>query len=150
MTSCSEPGGRWTDRMATQCRSSKCTAERKGFRRELDSWRHKLIHCVGKSKAPPVLRKASFDRVLLRVDVPLSGTSFAKSRARLLFCPCLARAPFPQPLLAQGVAKRDRVKFNNNISRAVLRCDRGSFLENSRNVRACRLHFLCPDFLIPR
>ncbi|XP_056620911.1 uncharacterized protein lcorl isoform X2 [Triplophysa dalaica] len=33
--------------MATQCRSSKCTAERKGFRRELDSWRHKLIHCVG-------------------------------------------------------------------------------------------------------
>ncbi|KAM9363710.1 ligand-dependent nuclear receptor corepressor-like protein [Symphorus nematophorus] len=26
---------------------SKCTAERKGFRRELDFWRHKLIHCVG-------------------------------------------------------------------------------------------------------
>ncbi|XP_051558291.1 ligand-dependent nuclear receptor corepressor-like protein isoform X7 [Myxocyprinus asiaticus] len=33
--------------MATQCRSSKCTVERKGFRRELDSWRYKLIHCVG-------------------------------------------------------------------------------------------------------
>ncbi|XP_034045090.1 ligand-dependent nuclear receptor corepressor-like protein isoform X5 [Thalassophryne amazonica] len=34
--------------MATlQCRSSKCTAERKGCRRELDSWRHKLIQCVG-------------------------------------------------------------------------------------------------------
>ncbi|CAL8333985.1 unnamed protein product [Lota lota] len=32
---------------AAQCRGSKCTAERKGFRRELDSWRHKLIHCVG-------------------------------------------------------------------------------------------------------
>ncbi|KAM9856991.1 ligand-dependent nuclear receptor corepressor-like protein [Aulostomus maculatus] len=32
--------------MATvQC--SKCTAERRGFRRELDSWRYKLIHCVG-------------------------------------------------------------------------------------------------------
>uniref|UniRef100_A0A672L9D7 Uncharacterized protein n=1 Tax=Sinocyclocheilus grahami TaxID=75366 RepID=A0A672L9D7_SINGR len=40
-------GGRRTDRMATQCRSSRCTTERKGFRRELDSWRHKLIHCVG-------------------------------------------------------------------------------------------------------
>uniref|UniRef100_A0A8C6T3P8 HTH psq-type domain-containing protein n=1 Tax=Neogobius melanostomus TaxID=47308 RepID=A0A8C6T3P8_9GOBI len=26
---------------------SKCTAERKGFKRELDSWRHKLIHCIG-------------------------------------------------------------------------------------------------------
>ncbi|XP_061563754.1 uncharacterized protein lcorl isoform X1 [Cololabis saira] len=30
---------------AVQC--SKCTGERKGFRRELDSWRHRLIHCVG-------------------------------------------------------------------------------------------------------
>ncbi|XP_075714624.1 ligand-dependent nuclear receptor corepressor-like protein isoform X2 [Rhinoderma darwinii] len=33
--------------MAAQCRSPRCTAERKGFRRELDSWRHRLIHCVG-------------------------------------------------------------------------------------------------------
>ncbi|XP_071359363.1 ligand-dependent nuclear receptor corepressor-like protein isoform X4 [Trachinotus anak] len=32
--------------MATvQC--PRCMVERKGFRRELDSWRHKLIHCVG-------------------------------------------------------------------------------------------------------
>ncbi|XP_040891063.1 ligand-dependent nuclear receptor corepressor-like protein isoform X2 [Toxotes jaculatrix] len=32
--------------MATaQC--PRCRIERKGFRRELDSWRHKLIHCVG-------------------------------------------------------------------------------------------------------
>uniref|UniRef100_A0A3P9K7T9 Uncharacterized protein n=1 Tax=Oryzias latipes TaxID=8090 RepID=A0A3P9K7T9_ORYLA len=42
-------GWRWRGagvRMAAvQC--SKCTAERKGFRRELDSWRHRLIHCVG-------------------------------------------------------------------------------------------------------
>ncbi|XP_047430997.1 uncharacterized protein lcorl isoform X2 [Mugil cephalus] len=30
---------------AVQC--TKCTAERKCFRRELDSWRHRLIHCVG-------------------------------------------------------------------------------------------------------
>ncbi|KAM9792740.1 ligand-dependent nuclear receptor corepressor-like protein [Neosynchiropus ocellatus] len=30
---------------AVQC--SRCTAERRGFRRELDSWRYKLIHCVG-------------------------------------------------------------------------------------------------------
>ncbi|XP_044150122.1 ligand-dependent nuclear receptor corepressor-like protein isoform X1 [Bufo gargarizans] len=33
--------------MAAQCRSPRCTAEKKGFRRELDSWRHRLIHCVG-------------------------------------------------------------------------------------------------------
>ena len=45
-----EEGGR-TDRMAAaQCRSSKCTADRKGFRRELDSWRHKLINCVGECR----------------------------------------------------------------------------------------------------
>lgn len=30
---------------ALQC--SRCMAERKGFRRELDSWRYRLIHCVG-------------------------------------------------------------------------------------------------------
>ncbi|XP_037830527.1 uncharacterized protein lcorl isoform X3 [Kryptolebias marmoratus] len=30
---------------AVQC--TRCTAERRGFRRELDSWRHRLIHCVG-------------------------------------------------------------------------------------------------------
>ncbi|XP_060681296.1 uncharacterized protein lcorl isoform X3 [Hemiscyllium ocellatum] len=33
--------------MASQCGSPRCTAERRGFRRELDSWRYKLIHCVG-------------------------------------------------------------------------------------------------------
>ncbi|XP_067893726.1 serine-rich adhesin for platelets isoform X3 [Heterodontus francisci] len=32
--------------MASQCGSPRCTAERRGFRRELDSWRYKLIHCV--------------------------------------------------------------------------------------------------------
>uniref|UniRef100_A0A3Q3ED37 Ligand dependent nuclear receptor corepressor like n=1 Tax=Kryptolebias marmoratus TaxID=37003 RepID=A0A3Q3ED37_KRYMA len=32
---------------AVQC--TRCTAERRGFRRELDSWRHRLIHCVGMS-----------------------------------------------------------------------------------------------------
>ncbi|XP_019408401.1 PREDICTED: ligand-dependent nuclear receptor corepressor-like protein isoform X2 [Crocodylus porosus] len=45
-----------TDRMAaaapapaaaSQCRSPRCTAERRGVRRELDSWRHRLMHCVG-------------------------------------------------------------------------------------------------------
>ncbi|KAM3831232.1 ligand-dependent nuclear receptor corepressor-like protein isoform 2-T2 [Vipera latastei] len=31
----------------SQCRSPRCTAERRGVRRELDSWRHRLMHCVG-------------------------------------------------------------------------------------------------------
>ncbi|XP_030305729.1 ligand-dependent nuclear receptor corepressor-like protein isoform X1 [Calypte anna] len=32
---------------SSQCRSPRCTAERRGVRRELDSWRHRLMHCVG-------------------------------------------------------------------------------------------------------
>ncbi|KAG8435416.1 hypothetical protein GDO86_013379 [Hymenochirus boettgeri] len=32
---------------ASVCQSQQCSIERRGFRQELDSWRHKLIHCVG-------------------------------------------------------------------------------------------------------
>lgn len=35
---------------SSQCRSPRCTAERRGVRRELDSWRHRLMHCVGKRR----------------------------------------------------------------------------------------------------
>ncbi|XP_075072008.1 ligand-dependent corepressor isoform X2 [Mixophyes fleayi] len=33
--------------MASLCKSQQCCIERRGFRQELDSWRYKLIHCVG-------------------------------------------------------------------------------------------------------
>ncbi|XP_072280519.1 ligand-dependent corepressor isoform X2 [Pyxicephalus adspersus] len=33
--------------MASLCKSQQCSIERRGFRQELDSWRYKLIHCVG-------------------------------------------------------------------------------------------------------
>ncbi|CAL9687897.1 unnamed protein product [Knipowitschia caucasica] len=33
--------------MASLCKRPQCTIDRRGFRQELDSWRHKLIHCVG-------------------------------------------------------------------------------------------------------
>ncbi|XP_064858390.1 uncharacterized protein LOC115118423 [Oncorhynchus nerka] len=33
--------------MASLCKRQQCTIERRGFRQDLDSWRHKLIHCVG-------------------------------------------------------------------------------------------------------
>lgn len=38
--------------MASLCKRQQCTIERRGFRQELDSWRHKLIHCVGKPSCP--------------------------------------------------------------------------------------------------
>ncbi|XP_059516924.1 ligand-dependent corepressor isoform X4 [Myotis daubentonii] len=33
--------------MARVCRRQQCSVEKRGFRQELDSWRHKLLHCVG-------------------------------------------------------------------------------------------------------
>ncbi|KAI4788049.1 hypothetical protein KUCAC02_036097, partial [Chaenocephalus aceratus] len=39
--------GRGRQKMASLCKRQQCTVERRGFRQELDSWRHKLIHCVG-------------------------------------------------------------------------------------------------------
>ncbi|KAM4730290.1 uncharacterized protein FYW61_010566 isoform 1-T1 [Anableps anableps] len=33
--------------MASLCKKQQCTIDRRGFRQELDSWRHKLLHCVG-------------------------------------------------------------------------------------------------------
>lgn len=45
------PGGR--QKMARVCRRQQCSVERRGFRQELDSWRHKLIHCVGENLSLP-------------------------------------------------------------------------------------------------
>ncbi|KAB0343975.1 hypothetical protein FD754_020901 [Muntiacus muntjak] len=42
---------------AAQCRSPRCAAERRGFRRELDSWRHRLMHCVAAARR---LRRSPF------------------------------------------------------------------------------------------
>ncbi|KAF7219972.1 titin homolog isoform X1 [Nothobranchius furzeri] len=33
--------------MASPCKKQQCTIDRRGFRQELDSWKHKLLHCVG-------------------------------------------------------------------------------------------------------
>uniref|UniRef100_A0A674CQ58 Uncharacterized protein n=1 Tax=Salmo trutta TaxID=8032 RepID=A0A674CQ58_SALTR len=39
--------GGWDRERMLLCKRQQCTIERRGFRQELDSWRHKLIHCVG-------------------------------------------------------------------------------------------------------
>ncbi|KAF4791423.1 hypothetical protein TURU_131061 [Turdus rufiventris] len=33
--------------MASPCGRQQCSIQRRGVRHQLDSWRHKLIHCVG-------------------------------------------------------------------------------------------------------
>ncbi|KAK9400942.1 LCORL: Ligand-dependent nuclear receptor corepressor-like [Crotalus adamanteus] len=34
-------------KMASPCGRQKCSIERRGFRHQLDSWRHRLLRCVG-------------------------------------------------------------------------------------------------------
>uniref|UniRef100_A0A8C3TYK3 Uncharacterized protein n=1 Tax=Catharus ustulatus TaxID=91951 RepID=A0A8C3TYK3_CATUS len=34
-------------KMASPCGRQQCSIQRRGVRHQLDSWRHKLIHCVG-------------------------------------------------------------------------------------------------------
>ena len=38
-------------KMASPCGRQQCSIERRGVRHQLDSWRHKLIHCVGEGRA---------------------------------------------------------------------------------------------------
>uniref|UniRef100_A0A670HP67 Uncharacterized protein n=1 Tax=Podarcis muralis TaxID=64176 RepID=A0A670HP67_PODMU len=33
--------------MASPCGRQECSIERRGFRHQLDSWRHRLLRCVG-------------------------------------------------------------------------------------------------------
>lgn len=37
-------------KMASPCGRQQCSIERRGVRHQLDSWRHKLIHCVGEGR----------------------------------------------------------------------------------------------------
>ncbi|XP_071467128.1 ligand-dependent corepressor isoform X1 [Marmota flaviventris] len=71
--------------MARVCRRQQCSVERRGFRQELDSWRHKLIHCV--ECEPEGISDWTFDENclfcclrrdkvkghLVRLDEPASG-----------------------------------------------------------------------------
>lgn len=37
-------------KMASPCGRQQCSIQRRGVRHQLDSWRHKLIHCVGEGR----------------------------------------------------------------------------------------------------
>lgn len=86
------PGGR--QKMARVCRRQQCSVERRGFRQELDSWRHKLIHCVGETLPlpPPALGPPRHRLPRTREG---AGTGRIAAPARP---PSLARAsPSPTP-----------------------------------------------------
>ncbi|XP_039767544.1 ligand-dependent corepressor isoform X4 [Ornithorhynchus anatinus] len=77
--------------MARVCRRQQCSVERRGFRQELDSWRHKLIHCVGFESileglfGPGLLKDVSFFK-----DCEPEGISDWSFDENCLFC-CLRR-----------------------------------------------------------
>ncbi|TKS85597.1 Ligand-dependent corepressor [Collichthys lucidus] len=48
--------------MASQCKRQQCTIERHGFRQELDSWRHKLIHCVATANVDTRYHRRQIDQ----------------------------------------------------------------------------------------
>ncbi|XP_074089338.1 ligand-dependent corepressor isoform X4 [Macrotis lagotis] len=77
--------------MARVCRRQQCSVERRGFRQELDSWRHKLIHCVGFESileglfGPGLLKDLSLFK-----DCEPEGVSDWTFNENCLFC-CLRR-----------------------------------------------------------
>ncbi|XP_007245011.3 ligand-dependent corepressor [Astyanax mexicanus] len=98
--------------MASLCKRQQCTIERRGFRQELDSWRHKLIHCVGFES----ILEGLFGPGLVK-DFPLfqdcapkcvSDWSFDEN---CLFC-CLRREKVKENLsgLNQNLSEADRQK----------------------------------------
>ncbi|XP_038152374.1 uncharacterized protein wu:fc17b08 [Cyprinodon tularosa] len=75
--------------MASLCEKQQCTIDRRGFRQELDSWRHKLIHCVGfesilEGLIGPELEE---DLKVFKNSAPATDWSFDEN---CLFC-CLRR-----------------------------------------------------------
>ncbi|KAL0964640.1 hypothetical protein UPYG_G00326890 [Umbra pygmaea] len=77
--------------MASLCRRQQCTIERRGFRQELDSWRHKLIHCVGfESILEGLFGSGLVEDLTLFKDCEPEGISDWSFDENCLFC-CLRR-----------------------------------------------------------
>ncbi|XP_019902809.2 uncharacterized protein LOC105021378 isoform X1 [Esox lucius] len=77
--------------MASLCRRQQCTIERRGFRQELDSWRHKLIHCVGfESILEGLFGSGLLEDLTLFKDCEPEGVSDWSFDENCLFC-CLRR-----------------------------------------------------------
>ncbi|KAM3606721.1 uncharacterized protein V6R79_021975 [Siganus canaliculatus] len=85
--------------MASQCKRQQCTIDRRGFRQELDSWRHKLIHCVGfESILEGLFGPELVEDLKLFKDLeptPVSDWSFDEN---CLFC-CLRRDKVKEHLI---------------------------------------------------
>ncbi|XP_056147448.1 ligand-dependent corepressor-like [Lampris incognitus] len=132
--------------MASLCRRQQCTIERRGFRQELDSWRHKLLHCVGfESILEGLFGPALIEDLKLFKDCEPEAVSDWSFDENCLFC-CLRRDKVkehlvglsnqgledtPKPLLVKDQTKINRLeKQAEEFLHAVLcRKDVPSFLD---------------------
>ncbi|XP_058508240.1 ligand-dependent corepressor isoform X2 [Solea solea] len=89
--------------MASQCKRQQCTIDRRGFRQELDSWRHKLIHCVGfESILEGLLGSELVEDLQLFKDYEPLAVSDWSFDENCLFC-CLRRDKVKEHLI--GLSK---------------------------------------------
>ena len=51
-------------KMASLCKRQQCMIERRGIRQDLDSWRYKLIQCVGKVVVDSSVNQCTCSRLL--------------------------------------------------------------------------------------
>ncbi|XP_026866288.1 ligand-dependent corepressor isoform X1 [Electrophorus electricus] len=85
--------------MASLCKRQQCTIERRGFRQELDSWRHKLIHCVGfESILEGLFGPGLVKDLTLFQDCEPKGVSDWSFDENCLFC-CLRREKVKENLV---------------------------------------------------
>ncbi|XP_066549463.1 uncharacterized protein lcor isoform X2 [Amia ocellicauda] len=85
--------------MASLCKRQQCTIERRGFRQELDSWRHKLIHCVGfESILEGLFGPGLVKDLTLFKDCEPEGVSDWSFDENCLFC-CLRREKVKEHLV---------------------------------------------------
>ncbi|CAM5130384.1 unnamed protein product [Eretmochelys imbricata] len=86
--------------MASPCGRQECSIERRGFRHQLDSWRHKLIHCVGfESILEGLFGPGLLKDLCLFKDCEPEGVSDWSFDENCLFC-CLRREKVKEHLLS--------------------------------------------------
>ncbi|XP_022052710.1 ligand-dependent corepressor isoform X2 [Acanthochromis polyacanthus] len=107
--------------MASLCRRQQCTIDRRGFRQELDSWRHKLIHCVGfESILEGLFGKELVEDLKLFKDFEPLAVSDWSFDENCLFC-CLRRDKVKEHLIGlnnEGLEDTPKpLPFKDQISR---------------------------------
>ncbi|XP_078079181.1 uncharacterized protein LOC144500329 isoform X2 [Mustelus asterias] len=91
--------------MASPCHRQQCSVERRGFRQELDSWRHKLIHCVGfESILEGLFGPRLLKDISLFEDCEPTGVSDWSFDENCLFC-CLRREKVKEHLVSLDLPK---------------------------------------------